>query len=143
VKIKYSIDSFGITHKSLKILRDTLAMSIGNDIAVAEIRTSDLCCGFLIVNKTRNEATFTGDGFRTDDGGEGGAGYRSAQALLSLFGLSFFDVYPMEPVNIEICQGNIENVKSKLLDMANELKKIAEYHCPMERRPQYIRGLRG
>ena len=139
MKIKYSIDSFGITYKSLKILRDALATSIGNDIAIAKIPTSDLCCGFLIVDKTRNEATFTGDGFRTDGGGEGGAGYRSAQALLNLFGLSFSDVYPMAPVNIEICRENIESVESKLLDMANELKGIAKYHRPIEQRPQYIR----
>ncbi|MBN2569825.1 MAG: hypothetical protein JXB42_10395 [Deltaproteobacteria bacterium] len=141
MKIKFDIKSFGITYRSLKVLRDTLATSIGDEIAIAQVPTDDICCGFLIVNKTTGEATFTGDGFRTDGGGEGGAGYKSAQALLRLFGLSFFDVYPMEPVNSEeICRGNIEGIKKIFLDMADDLERIADYRCPVKLKPQYLRS---
>ena len=80
-------ETFGITVKSLKMLRNELAQRINNNIRVYQINTSNICCGFLIMDFTDMEAVWSGDGFRTDNGGEGGAGYRSAQALLKIFGI--------------------------------------------------------
>jgi len=85
--IVYDPNTFGITQKSLKMLRDALAEKIKNRIIVVEVPTSDLCCGYFIFDWEWQNATWTGDGFRQDRRGEGGAGYRSAEVLLRLFGI--------------------------------------------------------
>lgn len=85
--IKFDENTFGITQRSLKVLRDTLIEKVKSRIAVVEIPTNDLCCGYLILDKNHNEAVYTGDGFRMDRCGEGGAGYRSAEALFGLLGI--------------------------------------------------------
>ena len=117
-------NSFGITQRSLKILRDTLARGIDQHIAVIEVPTNDICCGYLILNKDAGIATFTGDGFRADGGGEGGAGYRSAQAILNLFNIRALST---RPVNIEeIYRGHTESVRETLLTLVREIEKSLE-----------------
>lgn len=86
--ISYNIDSFGITEKSLRNLRNELARRIDNAIDIIQVNTGDITCGYLIVDYTKGDAYFTGDGFRTDYGGEGGAGMATADKLLQLYGLS-------------------------------------------------------
>ena len=134
-------NSFGITQRSLKILRDSLAQRMNHHIAVVEVPTNDLCCGFLILDRDLNEAIFTGDGFRTDGGGEGGAGYRSAEALFSLFRIK---IIPWETVNIEqIYQGDTESVRKKLLNLAEEIARTLvekDYRKPLNMKPYYVRG---
>jgi len=49
-------NSFGITQRSLKILRDTLAQRVDRHIAVVEVPTNDLCCQFLILDRDTCEA---------------------------------------------------------------------------------------
>lgn len=138
--ITFDEQSFGITQRSLKVLRDTLSRSIDHHIAVFEIPTNDLCCGYLILNRDTSTATFTGDGFRTDGGGEGGAGYRSAQAIISLFGLK---VFPGDPVDLsEIYIGGRESVRRKLFKVARELQGLIgdqEFIRPSDKMPQYVR----
>lgn len=74
-------------------------------------------------DKTTGEAIFTGDGFRTDGKGEGGAGYKSAKALLSLYGLHklilFYD--HVMPLDGTYC--------GKIKDVEKYLKAVAQKSC--------------
>lgn len=83
-------DTLGITQLALKSLRNELAARISHEICVIEVPgdfgTSG-CYGFFIVDKDSQEVIVIGDGFRADGGGEGGAGHRAAQALLSIYGI--------------------------------------------------------
>ena len=92
MKILFDNDTFGITLKSLKKLRNTLAEYINDKVAVYKVNTGDITCGFVIVNHDKEEIVFTGDGFRHDGGGEGGAGYNSARALLTVYGITPWDI---------------------------------------------------
>jgi len=139
-KVVFDENTFGITRTSLKMLRDTLARAIENHIAIFEIPTSDLCCGFLILDREREEAIFTGDGFRTDRGGEGGAGYKSAEVLFNLYGIRQFywdDI-------LDILNGSYQrnDIKKRLIvlaqEIANEFSDSA-FVRPMDNNPQYIR----
>jgi len=86
-KVYFDPDSFGITQRSLVMLRNALAHRFLHSIAVVEVRTSDLCLGYFIFDENLGEAVWTGDGFRSDYGGEGGAGYITAEILLSIYGI--------------------------------------------------------
>lgn len=91
MKVKVYEETFGITRKSLKALRDELAGRIDHILSVWELPAEDTqaeCYGLCIVDLTVDEAVIIGDGFRRDGGGEGGAGHRAALALLSIFGFS-------------------------------------------------------
>ena len=140
--ITIDIETFGITQRSLKMLRDTITKAASQHIAVFEIPTNDLCCSFLILNRDTQRATFTGDGFRMDGGGEGGAGYRSAQALLDMFGIR---VFRWETINIEeIYQGKVTQAEAMLLAMAREIDKSLDerdYVVPLKTTPGYIRRI--
>jgi len=139
-RVDFDVDSFGITQTSLKRLRDALAQGIAHHVAVVEVPTNDLCCGFFIFDRELGSAAWTGDGFRTDRAGEGGAGYRSAEALFDLYGLR---VISWEPVNIEeVYVLSEEKVSQLLLGIA---RKIADeiddgdFRLPLERTPGYVR----
>ena len=103
MNIKVHEDTFGITQKALKALRDELAARIDHYIEVWEIPSGEYytfkqaqdsqCYGVVIIDQTVEEAVIIGDGFRGDGGGEGGAGHRAARALLSIFGFSMPYVY--------------------------------------------------
>ncbi len=47
-------NSFGITQKSLKILRNTLTFCVNHPVAVVELPTNDLCCAFSSLINTQN-----------------------------------------------------------------------------------------
>jgi len=109
-------EALGITERSLKVLRDQIARRVDDDLMVLKIPTSDITCGYLIVDRTANEAVFTGDGFRSDGGGEGGAGYRAAEAYLDIFRLK---PYFTEPVDMtEAYTGNTKPVSARLTELA-------------------------
>lgn len=74
------------TQRSLQTLRNALAGSINNQIRLLEVQTNDHLTSYLILDLTQDTATWTGDGFRLDLGGEGGAGYNTARILLRIFG---------------------------------------------------------
>ena len=141
VDVLFYEDSLGITQRSLKVLRDTLARSIDHRLAVVEAQTSDITCGYLILDADTGVATFTGDGFRHDGGGEGGAGYTSALKLIDLFGLK---IQLWERFNSAILYCPTVRVEQKkrmlLLFARNTADKLSEsdFVCPSERMPCYI-----
>ena len=132
----FNAGSFGITQKSLKMLRDTLAEKLLHRIAVVEVPTNDLCCGYFIFDLDGSAAVFTGDGFRTDRMGEGGAGYMSAEALFEIYRVR---VIPWEPVSIEaVYQLPEEDVGRFLLKIAQEIADQltpGEFSRPKEKNP--------
>jgi len=141
-QIIFSEDSFGITQKSLEILRDALANSLRQNIAVVQVDTNDLCCGFFIFNPALGIVTWTGDGFRTDRGGEGGAGYKSAEALVGLFGLriTISDVRLDEQISRILSTGNHEEIEAALRALAKEVAGgliNEDFRCAGN--PQYVR----
>jgi len=147
--IIYDESTFGITEKSLKMLRNTLAERIDHRVAVVEVPTDQICCGFLVLDKDAQEAIFTGDGFRTDNGGEGGAGYKSAKALLDVFGmpsiywvaaLDIWNAVASEEIPREM--GNVRHVTKALTLLVDEIQGSlkAEYYVkPADRTPAYLR----
>ena len=132
-KVEYNRNTFGITQLSLMMLRDTLAEHINHTLVVVEVPTSDLVCGFLILDYTIQEAIFTGDGFRSDRGGEGGAAYRAASALFAICGIDpilwdVIDILPAGPA-----------LDKQLLNVAREV--AAEGYSaviPLQQAPAYI-----
>ena len=85
--VLYNSESFGSKDKSLKILRDTILEKAKRNIAVVEIPTENVLCGFLIFDKEWEIAIFTGDGFRNDNKESCGGGYERAKAFFTLFGI--------------------------------------------------------
>lgn len=138
MNFKLSIDkeTMGITCKSLKRLRDELARRIDHSITVWEIQTSELCCGFLIFDYDAAEAVWSGDGFRTDGEGEGGAGYKTAHVLLS--------IYNINPFYWHLCNSytDIDDLKKQL---NSKLEEMGDEAIPQmrinERIPSYIRNI--
>jgi hypothetical protein len=134
-------DSLGITQRSLKVLRDTLSRSIDHRLAVVEVQTSDITCGFLVLDADAQLGVFTGDGFRHDGGGEGGAGYRSALKLIDAFGLKI-QLWERFNSGILYCPTlRVEQKKKMLLLFArNAAEKLSEsdFVRPSERMPCYI-----
>ena len=140
--MRVSLDekALGITARSLKVLRDEIARRVDHELIVLEIPTSDITCGYLIVDRTLNEAVFTGDGFRTDGGGEGGAGYRAAEAYLDIFRLK---AYFAEPVDMtEAYAGDSEPLIARLSELAQEALENSpdRFMAPSNTTPSYMRG---
>ena len=140
IRVIFDVNSFGITQRSLKILRDALIENVNHKIAVVEVPTNDLCCGFFIFDWEWKWATWTGDGFRLDRCGEGGAGYRSAEALFNLLGIipivwdeTKMDEFSMLPE---------EEIEIKLLEIARKIAKELqdnEFQIPIKKKPNYVR----
>lgn len=89
--IEFEADTFGITNKSLRMLRNTLCKTYNEQTAIVYVATGGITGGFLIVVPNQSRAYWTGDGFRHDNGGEGGRGYRAACKLIESFGLDIQD----------------------------------------------------
>jgi len=95
MRIQCSIESIGNTQMSLQILRNSLARSIDHSIKVFEVKTCEQLTSFLLIDLSDNTAVWTGDGFRQDLMGEGGAGLNSAKILFLLFNIKvsvIFDI---------------------------------------------------
>jgi hypothetical protein len=97
--VLYNSNTFGITGRSLQVLRNILSDNLHDNILVVEIPTSDILCGFLLFNRTTGCAFWSGDGFRTDGGGEGGRGYKAANNMLETFGVSAQRIYDTQLEN--------------------------------------------
>jgi hypothetical protein len=82
----YDNSTFGTTGKSLKMLRNALANNLRDKILILQVQTDDILCGFFVFNKTTGTVTYSGDGFRTDGGGEGSRGFKAAEKLIQTFG---------------------------------------------------------
>lgn len=140
--VVFDPNTFGITQRSLKLLRDSLAEKINHRIVVVEVPTNDLCCGYLIFDRELQNATWTGDGFRTDGGGEGGAGYKSARTLFRFFG-----IWPIswEEVSIDEIYGQSleeDQIGQQLKLLAREIADALgdeSFFKPSERNPEYVR----
>ena len=97
--------------------------------------------GYLILDWERQDATWTGDGFRTDRCGEGGAGYRSAEALFGLFGIRpiLWDTVSIE----ELYTLPEEDIKKRLLNLSRKIAEELsdqEFRRPIDKEPGYIRS---
>lgn len=139
--VVYDPRTFGKTQKSLKMLRNALAEKINHRIVVVKVPTNDVCCGYFIFDWELQDATWTGDGFRTDGGGEGGAGYRSAKVLFSLFGIWL--IHHSEQVNFDkiysLQEGQTQQqLKALAAKIAGEIRE-EEFFKPWERQPEYVR----
>jgi len=147
-KVFFEEHAMGTTQRSLRVLRDELAHRYTHKICVIEVPTDELCCGFLILDEDDSSATFTGNGFRTDNGGEGGAGYRSAEALFSLFHVRLIH---WEPVDLSPITDHINDLYFRhqspglALPTLDILQPIADQIDPSEFQelfklePEYVR----
>jgi len=89
------------------------------------------------------EAVWTGDGFRFVYHGEGGAGYRSAQALFMLYGIkrllwekiNFDELYELKEEEIE---GFLFLVASGVLERLS----TGDFVCIADKKPYYLRVMR-
>ncbi|MFW6275384.1 MAG: hypothetical protein ACOC2M_01980 [bacterium] len=86
MKVLFDKGSMGITSRSLKSFRNALCRRIDHKILIIKVPTSHYLCGFLIIDFDKDEMFFSGDGFRTDGGGEGSAGYATAKIILEALG---------------------------------------------------------
>lgn len=139
--ILFDSNSFGVTQRSLKILRDTIAERFHHRIAVVEVPVGN-CCGFLIFDKDTGEAIWTGDGFRDDECGEGGAGYTSANALFRIFGIRqlFWEpVNPDEIIGVE--EGKAALALLVIACAIGETLEPGDFLVPAEKDPYYVRHL--
>jgi len=102
----YDTKNMGISQRSYEALKD--ALSVGSKKVqvgtVLQVNTLDIICGFAVVYCGEDErgerefiCYFTGDGFRTDGGGEGGRYYAQAMEFLRKKGIERVEV-----VNLKI-----------------------------------------
>lgn len=139
--VVFDPNTFGITNRSLKMLRNALAEKINHRIVVVEVQTNDLCCGYFIFDWEWQNATWTGDGFRTDRGGEGGAGYRSAEVLFRIFGISDY-LWGVEADFDKIYilpEEQIENELKKIAQKIAETLDDEAFKRCSEKIPRYVR----
>lgn len=117
-EVKLNPENSGITGRSMRELRNALCATINSATIVVEVITSGILCGFLVIDRTNGIAYWSGDGFRTDAGGEGGRGYRAACKLIESFGhnLAFAQDFIDEPFVID---NDVEHDKLEFLNIAN------------------------
>ena len=122
-------ETLGVTQKSLRALRDTIVDNYDHELEVWQVNAIDgIAYGFIIMDYTKELATITGDGFRSDGGGEGGAGHRAAQALLILFGL--------KPKPADTAMDYTENVED-YEDVVQDIPRVCPI-VPKNTVPPYI-----
>ena len=126
MKIKIYYDSMGYTQKSLQNLRNELSRRIDHKVSVFQYSSNNICCGHIIIDKTSNEIVLTGDGFRTDGGGEGGSGYNSAQKLFHLFGIYAHHIDITPPI-LPYVESEQERKNEKLKIETRLLKELEKY----------------
>lgn len=142
-RVVFDENSFGNTQRSLKILIDVLVSKFDRAVAVVQVQTTTLCCGFFIFDYEERCAYWTGDGFRTDGGGEGGAGYRSAEAFFSILGLLVYRFRlslgdPFDGFYIASDWSKNQMVLKIARDVAADLFEFA-FSVPRSNSPQYVR----
>ncbi len=105
--VKYERDAFGVTQRSLKVLRDGVLANANRPMLVIEVHdpNAELAAFFIVAlhddihdGKPYKyaKAVYTGASFRLDFGGEGGKGYNSARLLLKILDVPFFVSYHRE-----------------------------------------------
>lgn len=138
--IKVHTDTFGVTQRALKALRDELADRIDHKIEVWQLPASDgeevECYGLVIYDFTDGEVVVIGDGFRGDGGGEGGSGHRAAQALLAIYGLSTLSKFEQRVTFRE--DDDWAFLLAYLGGKADISERSGTPTAPRDRRPHYI-----
>jgi hypothetical protein len=138
--VVYDPSTFGITQRSLKMLRDTISEKVKHRIVVVQIPTDDICCGYFIFDWEWQNATWTGDGFRTDEGGEGGAGFKSAEIFFK-----FFKIWPIACERMDLNRIYIlkePDQKVEFLKLAQEIANALndeDFKRPVDNIPEYVR----
>lgn len=138
-KLTLHRETLGITQRALKALRDELALRIDHELLLFQVPASDgdhcEVYGFFLVDRTAREIVIIGDGFRGDNGGEGGAGHRAAQALLALYGLrATIEMLPDDAIDYREDIGGYQGIVDKVLEIA----EVAHFEIAREKNPQYI-----
>lgn len=117
-------ETLGVTQRALKQLRDNLAQRIEHELLVFQVPSQDGShCdiyGFFLVDKTAREIVIIGDGFRGDNGGEGGNGHRAAQALLAIYGLKPVEMMPEDAIRYREDVEAYREITDKVLEVAEE-----------------------
>ena len=141
--VLFDENSMGITQESLKRLRDILLSKSAHRIRIVEAPTGEMLAGFFIYDYDLDEWSFTGDGFRTDNGGEGGAGYNTAKVLLMGLGIwSHVDFEPnwVFPLNMLYSKEAIQQALNRYVgDRLDWVGQEIPFRI-IETKPEYIRG---
>lgn len=132
-------ETLGVTQRALKALRDELAQRIDHELLLFQVPAKDGAhCeiyGFFLVDKTAREIVIIGDGFRGDNGGEGGAGHRAAQALLAIYGLrATIEMLPDDAIDYREDISGYQGVTDKVLGIA----EVAHFEIAREKNPGYV-----
>jgi len=123
-KIEVCTETLGITQHALKALRDTLADRIDHNLVVCRVVADDgHAYGLFVLDYTVGVAVVVGDGFRQDGGGEGGAGHRAAQALLSIWGIE-----PIEWDNVCRYTEEVEEYRDIIVEMWDTYRDLSFTH---------------
>jgi hypothetical protein len=137
-------DTLGVTQPALQALRNELAHRIDHNICVIEVLAvvgtspvgSEHNCetyGVFIIDKDASEIAVIGDGFRADNGGEGGRGHRAVQALLAIYGVT-----PEQAVREEEVRYADDEHEYKVVgDMMVEIAEEVGFYKLADRRPRY------
>lgn len=132
-------ETLGITHRALKSMRDELAQRINHEILIFQVpsQNGSHCdiYGFFLVDKTAREVIIIGDGFRGDNGGEGGAGHRAVQALLAIYGLRPIEMMPEEAV---LYRNDADEAYRKAVDNILEIAEEYKFEVPHDNVARYV-----
>lgn len=144
--VRYDPNTFGVTRPSLSLLRDALVKRADHRLCVLEIPTDDGCCGFAIFDRDTREVVFTGDGFRPDREGEGGAGYNTAGCIFRIFRITPLQVQepiPLEPIFKGEKTGKEahDHLLEYFLRVSSGIIVDADFERPIDSVPGYIRLL--
>jgi hypothetical protein len=147
-KLIHDPKTCGETQASLKMLRDAIANRFRNRIAVLQLDTTGLTCGFLVLDLDEKwddggTGVWSGDGFRSDRVGEGGAAYRTAEVIFLLFGIDliYFDyVDILEYTKLLFLKKDQEAGKLLLNTMSQIAVDIedSDFVRPVDLSPAYI-----
>jgi len=140
---EWNEESWGITHKSLLNLRSSILDGWQDEIDIVSVCSDKEreILGYAIINKTRETITYTGDGFRTDFKGEGGAGYKTAHAFLSILGIkrSRLEIFPVIEDETYI---ETDIFKQRLQNMLEDNLEDLSFFIPREiKTVEYLRDI--
>ena len=145
-------DTLGVTQPALQALRNELAHRVDHNICVIEvpaaeahepaevqaahggippIRTENY--GIFIIDKDAGEIAVIGDGFRADNGGEGGRGHRAVQALLAIYGVTPEQAVREEEVRYADDEHEYKVVGDMMVEMAEEIG----FYKLADKKPRY------
>ena len=129
-------ETLGVPHLALQAIRDELAERIQHELLVFQVPSvAGAHCdiyGFFLVDKTAGEIVVVGDGFRGDNGGDGGKGHRAAQALLAIYGLR-----PIEMM-LAFRYRDDPSLYREITDKVVEIAEDYRFEIARQKTPQYV-----